>query len=98
MDRGHDMTVLEASGCSGGDVETIHDPLPDGHCADVGAEHFYHSPGQVIGRSNKDALAPQSEPIAIRHFLGAILRTLFDADRLRLVADLPREFTQIMTG
>jgi len=40
MDRGHDVTVLEASGRPGGHVKTIHDPLPDGLYADVGAEHF----------------------------------------------------------
>ena len=40
MDRGHDVTVLEASGRTGGHVKTIHDPLPDGLYADVGAEHF----------------------------------------------------------
>jgi len=32
--------VLEASGRPGGHVRTIHDPLPDGLYADVGAEHF----------------------------------------------------------
>lgn len=40
MERGHDVTVLEASGRTGGHVKTIHDPLPDGLYADVGAEHF----------------------------------------------------------
>lgn len=40
MDRGHDVTLLEASGRPGGHVKTIHDPLPDGLYADVGAEHF----------------------------------------------------------
>jgi monoamine oxidase len=39
-ERGHDVTVLEASGRPGGHVKTIHDPLPDGLYADVGAEHF----------------------------------------------------------
>jgi hypothetical protein len=56
------------------------------------------SPGQVIGRSNKDASSPQSEPITSRHLLGTILRTLFDVGQLRLVPGLPREFTQIMAG
>ncbi len=56
------------------------------------------SQGQVIGRSNKDASAPQSEPITSRHLLGTILRTLFDVSQLRLVSNLPREFTQIMAG
>jgi monoamine oxidase len=40
MERGHDVTVLEASARPGGHVRTIHDPLPDGLYADVGAEHF----------------------------------------------------------
>jgi monoamine oxidase len=40
MERGHDVTVLEASGRAGGHVRTIHDPLADGLYADVGAEHF----------------------------------------------------------
>src|SRR5262245_56674338 len=40
MERGHDVTVLEASGRPGGHVNTIHVPLPDGLYADVGAEHF----------------------------------------------------------
>ena len=39
-DRGHDVTVLEAAGRTGGHVRTIRDPLPDGLYADVGAEHF----------------------------------------------------------
>lgn len=40
MERGHDVTLLEASGRAGGHVKTIRDPLPDGLYADVGAEHF----------------------------------------------------------
>src|SRR5437762_9647143 len=38
--RGHDVTVLEAAGRTGGHVRTMHDPLADGLYADVGAEHF----------------------------------------------------------
>jgi monoamine oxidase len=40
MERGHQVTVLEASARTGGHVKTIRDPLPDGLYADVGAEHF----------------------------------------------------------
>src|SRR5260221_3720529 len=40
MERGHEVTVLEASPRTGGRVKTIRDPLPDGLYADVGAEHF----------------------------------------------------------
>ena len=39
-ERGHDVTVLEASRRTGGHVKTIRDPLPSGLYADVGAEHF----------------------------------------------------------
>lgn len=55
-------------------------------------------PGRVIGRSNRDASAPQSEPVTSRHLLGTILQTLFDVGQLRLVPDLPREVAQIMAG
>ncbi len=54
--------------------------------------------GQVIGRSNRDASAPQSEPVTSRHLLGTILRTLFDVGQLRLVPNLPRELAQVMAG
>lgn len=40
--RGHDVTVLEASGRPGGHVRTWHDPFADGLYADIGAEHFYY--------------------------------------------------------
>jgi monoamine oxidase len=40
MERGHEVTVLEASRRTGGHVKTIREPLPDGLYADVGAEHF----------------------------------------------------------
>jgi len=40
--RGHDVTVLEASGRTGGHVRTLHDPFTDGLYADIGAEHFYY--------------------------------------------------------
>jgi monoamine oxidase len=40
MERGHDVTVLEASGRPGGHVRTVHDAFPNGLYADVGAEHF----------------------------------------------------------
>jgi monoamine oxidase len=37
---GHDVTVLEAAGTTGGHVRTIRDPLADGLYVDGGAEHF----------------------------------------------------------
>ncbi len=40
MKRGHEVTVLEAAGRTGGHVRTIRDPLADGFYFDAGAEHF----------------------------------------------------------
>jgi monoamine oxidase len=40
MRRGHDVTVLEAAGRTGGHVWTVRDELVDGFYADAGAEHF----------------------------------------------------------
>jgi monoamine oxidase len=40
MERGHEVTVLEAAGHTGGHVRTIRDPLADGFYVDGGAEHF----------------------------------------------------------
>jgi monoamine oxidase len=61
MDRGHDVTVLEASGRPGGHVKTIHNPLPGGLYADVGAEHFgkpdYVQCWRYIKRFNLPVLA-----------------------------------------
>ena len=52
--------------------------------------------GRVIGLSNRDASAPQSEPVTARHLIATIMRTLFDVSQLRLVPSLPREFSQTM--
>ena len=40
MRRGHDVTVLEASGRTGGHVRTVREGLADGLYVDAGAEHF----------------------------------------------------------
>src|SRR5438067_2365481 len=40
MKRGHDITVLEASGRPGGHVRTVRDEYADGLYVDAGAEHF----------------------------------------------------------
>ncbi|MEO8765277.1 MAG: NAD(P)/FAD-dependent oxidoreductase [Ginsengibacter sp.] len=40
MKKGHDVTVLEATGRHGGHVYTVHDGLSDGLYGDFGAEHF----------------------------------------------------------
>ena len=40
MKRGHEVTVLEASGSTGGHVRTVREGLADGLYADGGAQHF----------------------------------------------------------
>jgi monoamine oxidase len=40
MERGHEVTVLEASGSTGGHVRTMREGLADGLYADGGAQHF----------------------------------------------------------
>ncbi|WP_406700133.1 DUF1501 domain-containing protein [Singulisphaera sp. Ch08] len=54
--------------------------------------------GQVIGLSNRDGSAPQSEPVTSRHLIATIMHTLFDVAQLRLVPNLPREFAQSMVS
>lgn len=54
--------------------------------------------GRVVGLSNRDGSAPQSEPVTNRHLIATILHTLFDVAQLRLVPNLPREFSQTMIG
>src|SRR5260370_38658658 len=63
--RGHDVTVLEASGRPGGHVRTLHDPFADGLYADMGAEHFYY-PGytEYCGYLKKFSLTPIPYPRA----------------------------------
>jgi hypothetical protein len=54
--------------------------------------------GRVVGLSNRDGSAPQSEPVTTRHLIGTVMHTLFDVSQLRLVPNLPREFTQVVAG
>jgi hypothetical protein len=50
--------------------------------------------GCVIGRSNRDGSAPESEPVTPKHLVATLLHALFDVGQLRLVPNLPREFAQ----
>ena len=54
--------------------------------------------GQVIGRSNRDAGEPQSDPVRIQNLIATVLNTLFDVGEVRLIPGLPREIAQVMTG
>jgi uncharacterized protein (DUF1501 family) len=50
--------------------------------------------GRVIGRSSRDGSEPASEPVTPKHLVATLLGTLFDIGQLRLVPNLPREFSQ----
>jgi hypothetical protein len=54
--------------------------------------------GQVIGRSDRTAGRPATNPVRIQNLLATIMNTMFDTGELRLVPGLPREIAQNMTG
>lgn len=54
--------------------------------------------GQVIGRSDRQASAPASDPIGIPDLVATILHTLFDVGELRLLPGVPREVMQAATA
>ncbi len=54
--------------------------------------------GQVIGRSDRNAGEPVSNPVRMQNLIATILHTLFDVGELRLVPGLQREIAQVMTG
>ena len=54
--------------------------------------------GQVIGRSDRTAGEPASQPIRPQNLISTILHTLFDVGELRLIPGLNREIAQTMTG
>lgn len=74
MDRGHDVMLLEGSRRTGGHVKTIHDPLPNGLYADVGAEHFtnpgYDKYRRYVERFNLPVLPWARRQEMYRHING----------------------------
>lgn len=52
--------------------------------------------GQVIGRSNPRAEAPQTQPVTPENLLATVLHVLFDVSALRVRVDLPRELAAII--
>jgi hypothetical protein len=54
--------------------------------------------GHVIGGSNRDGGAPQTDPVRIQNVIATILHTLFDVGQLRIVPGAPREVAQTMTA
>ncbi|MGK0186960.1 MAG: hypothetical protein ACI9R3_002745 [Verrucomicrobiales bacterium] len=53
--------------------------------------------GQVIGSSTRDAGEPESDPVTMQNLIGTIMHTLFDVGEVRLMPDLQRNISQIVT-
>jgi monoamine oxidase len=91
MRRGHNVTVLEASGRTGGHVRTSHDPFADGLYADLGAEHFYYPGYTEYWRYLKEfSLTPIAYPRRdhMVHFLRGERFTDEDLQRRSVLAKL----------
>ena len=54
--------------------------------------------GQVIGRSDRTAGAPASEPISSSQVLATVMHTLFDLQEVRVLPGLPNEVTTAVAG
>ncbi len=52
--------------------------------------------GQVIGRSDRQAGQPASEPVTNRHVIATVMHTLFDVGKLRVLRGLPRELARTL--
>jgi monoamine oxidase len=91
MRHGHNVTVLEATGRTGGHVRTSHDPFADGLYADLGAEHFYYPGYTEYWRYLKEfSLTPIAYPRRdhMVHFLRGERFTDEDLQRRSVLAKL----------
>lgn len=83
MKRGHDVTVLEASGRTCGHILTVHSPLADGLYADGGAEHFT-KPGYEIYRAYVEEFGLNAIPYPRRKNRGRYINgKLYSEEMLR---------------
>ncbi len=91
MKRGHEVTLLEASGRAGGHVKTVHDPFPGGLYADVGAEHSYF-PGYTLYKQYVEEFGLTLLPYPRRHnllrFFGGKMYTEDDLHSRRVLGGL----------
>ncbi|NNE90628.1 MAG: DUF1501 domain-containing protein [Verrucomicrobiales bacterium] len=55
-----------------------------------------YEPGQVIGASDKPGGEPATESFTPGHLISTILRTVFDAGKLRIDADTPPAVTELI--
>jgi hypothetical protein len=54
--------------------------------------------GQVIGRSDKNAGAPASDPVAVKNLVATIMHFLFDVDKVRVTRGVPDDVMRAVTG
>ncbi len=88
MKRGHEVTILEAAGRTGGHVLTVRDRLADGLYVDAGAEHFtqpgYDLYWNYVKEFNLTALPYPRRNGVIRFFDGKMYAEEMLADRSTL--------------
>jgi uncharacterized protein (DUF1501 family) len=53
------------------------------------------APGRTIGQSTRDGGEPTSDAVGPQHLIATLLQTVLDLGRLRLVAGLPPQVTQL---
>jgi hypothetical protein len=54
--------------------------------------------GQVVGRSDRIAGTPASEPVSSSNVLATVMHTLFDTGKVRVLPGIPKEVEQTITG
>jgi monoamine oxidase len=82
MKRGHDVTVLEASGRVGGHVRTVRDGLADGLYVDAGAEHFTRPGYDVYWSYVQEFDLPYMQDHRREHMLRAIEGRVYSEEQL----------------
>jgi hypothetical protein len=54
--------------------------------------------GHVIGQSNRDGSAPQSEPVGLDQLIATIVHSLLDVGQVRLLPGLPADVQRVLTS
>ncbi len=54
--------------------------------------------GQVVGKSDRTASRPASEPVTSQNVLATILHSLLDIPEVRLIPSLPRDLIDVVTS
>jgi monoamine oxidase len=82
MKKGHDVTVLEASGRVGGHVRTVRDELADGLYVDAGAEHFTKPGYDLYWGYVREFALPYIEDHRREHMLRVIDGRVYSEEQL----------------